>query len=144
MSGNSAACLTLLLAFQQQGLPASEISPLDANRKLPIPIPMFALERLAEEAKAASTQVWKESIRHLDPEEAARLRRPFQLERPIERDAILPIPVTGRELVDQFQAETRQVGSVPAFTTTGASAPRVFQRWRLAAPNFVLPVGRGD
>jgi hypothetical protein len=87
-------------------------------------------------------------LRALDPEEYERRQRfgaepdqPDASDARRQREAILPDPPTGRELVDRVRVEMQeQPTPVPA--TTAARPHRVSQRHWLA-PNFVLPVPRG-
>jgi hypothetical protein len=78
-------------------------------------------------------------------ESRRRMPLPDETERPMvrQREAILPDPATGRELVDRIQADETQAQPLGVATSPVGSPPRVFQRQRLAAPNFVIPVGHG-
>jgi hypothetical protein len=59
-----------------------------------------------------------------------------------EREAILPDPLNGRELVDRVLAQGPRQRLVAAQTATPASTPRAVEL-RHTAPNFVLPVESG-
>jgi hypothetical protein len=85
-------------------------------------------------------------LRALSPEEAERrMHVPDDAERRVVRyrEAILPNPLNGRELVDRVLAEEAPGQPVVAAALTTAGLRRVFSRRRLAAPNFVVPVARG-
>ena len=83
----------------------------------------------------------------LSPEEAKRRMHARDDSHPRvmdNREAILPYPVNGRQLVDSVLAEEApgQPVAAAALTTTGLR--RVFLHQRLAAPNFIPPVARGQ
>jgi len=82
----------------------------------------------------------------VDPDEAAlRQQFPDDSDQPIlrNREAVLHNPASGRDLVGLAVAEEAR-GQPIALPTQPTSRPeRVFQRQRLAAPNFVVPVVRG-
>jgi len=81
----------------------------------------------------------------IDPEEARRLTHfPADSDRPAvrEREAVLPNPSNGRELVDRVVAQDTQEWQI-AVQTTPASSRQRFYNLRRAASNFVLPIAGG-
>ena len=95
---------------------------------------------------AGREEDWNVVVRALDPEEEERTRKlypDYPDHARSNREAILPDPVTGRELVDRELVEHTRgqpIAVPPAFV---ARTQRAVAGWRLPAGNFVLPVARG-